>query len=128
MKIWSKSRHRRNMKPFKAIKGWMLAGAILTPIVVAGSMMGYEGYLIATAFFVSVALSAVTCVLTWHKINTAAYRGEVIPFAVCAVLFCAFAAGIYMLTLDEKLWLDTAERKPETAPKPEEAKPTEEGK
>lgn len=131
MKIWRKSANKRNGKPFKAIKVWLVIGASLSPIVAVGATSGLVGYLTAVGFFVTLALSVTTCVLTWHAINAVEEKREIIPFAVCALIFCSLIAGILLLAVDEAEWRKTSlagKAKPETAPKPEEAKPTEEGK
>lgn len=128
MEIWRKSINKRNVKPFKAIKVWLVIGAALSPVVVVGATAGLEGYLIATAFFITLALSVATCVLAWHAINAVERKSEVVPFAVCALIFCSLIAGILMLAVDESKWAETSLAN-KTKPEPvAEIQPTEEGK
>lgn len=67
---------------------------------------------ITTGYILGIIASVATCLLTYHRINTANSQKDIVPFAVCALLFCSLIGGILLLLVKDSQWIDTSEKPP----------------
>lgn len=111
-KIWSKSKHKRKGRPFTAIKVWLVVGTVLTCIFGGpfSILFSFGSAGIAIGYILGIIVSVTTCVLTYHRINTANSQKDIVPFAVCALLFCSLIGGILLLVVKDSQWIDTSEK------------------
>ena len=102
-RIWIKSNQKRKGSPYKTMKVLLWIGAILSPIILAGSFGPY-GPAGAIAFFVNLALSIPTAILTHHAINAAESKDDLVLLAAFALAFCSIIAGAMILCSGNDKW------------------------
>lgn len=112
--IWSKSKHKRKGSPFTAIKVWLVVGTVLTCIIGGpfSILFAFGPVGITVGYILGIIASITTCVLAYHRIDTANSQKDIVPFAVCALLFCSLIGGILMLVVKDSQWVDTSEKPP----------------
>lgn len=87
-------------KKYTTIKVWLIIGCILTPLVVAGSIIGSPDTMNPTVGYIALALYALTiplCIWALRRCRKATDKNKLITPGVVCFIFVSFIGGIIML-------------------------------
>ena len=99
-------------KKYTTIKVWLIIGCILTPLVVAGSIIGSPDTMNPAVGYIALALYALTiplCIWALKRCRKATSRNDLITPGVVSLLFVSLIGGILLLATKDSDFEGTAQ-------------------